>query len=198
MKEGETSDPVLSVHAFRARRLPLQARRAPAPRRIAPPDAPRSLRSEGGVPMRENVRAPLAGRNKARSSKYTERPIRCLALGRNSPTLAEKRASNGAPSARKTFRVPISLRESTRRSWAPLIRETRRVTGNGEKAWRRRTGQGVIVGWSLASFGRFFRPASGARMSLGGPVPHPCSAPQRARDGPSGGAMRRGAGALRA
>jgi hypothetical protein len=183
---------VLAVDAFRAgscRSRPEAV--APGPKGcqiVAPPEAPRSLRSEGGVPMRENVRAPLAGRNHALSSKYAERSIRCRALERTSPSLTEKRSSNGSPTARKTSRVPISLRESNRWSWAPLIREMRSVTGNGEKALRRRTGQGINVGLSLDPFGRFFHPASGARMSLGKPVPHPRSAPQKTRDGASGGA----------
>jgi len=40
------------------------------PKIVAPPEAPRSLRSEGVVPMREKVRAPLAGRKHALTLKY--------------------------------------------------------------------------------------------------------------------------------
>ena len=83
--------------------------------------------------MRENVRAPQAGRNNVLRSRYAEHPVRCLALGKSSPSLAQKRASLAAPAARKTSSVPMSLRESNRCGWALLIRETRRVTGAEKK-----------------------------------------------------------------
>ena len=91
--------------------------------------------------MRETLRAPLAGQNEARSSKYAERPMSCFVLRKSPPALAEKKSSEGVPAAGKTSRVPISFHESDRWSWAPLFRETRRVKGSGEKALRRGTCQ---------------------------------------------------------
>jgi hypothetical protein len=101
---GETSDSVLSVHAFRARRLCLWARRAS--QNVAPSEAPRSWRSEGGVAMGKNVRAPLAGRNNVFSSNYTKHSIRYFALGRYSTTLAQKGSVRGRSRSQENLQNP--------------------------------------------------------------------------------------------
>jgi hypothetical protein len=133
------------------------------------------------------VIAPLAGRNNVPGpSMLNAYSMPCTR--KEFATFTEKRPSEGAPAARKTFSVPMSLRDSNRWSWALLICETRSVTGGGDRVLRRGICKGMIVRLSEDPFGRFFHPASGARMALGTRVPHPRSAPQRTRDGASGGA----------